>query len=166
VADILNQSGRATEEKILKRLENQSQGLSDQIQNQMFIFDDIFTLTDRELDTVLRDVAIPDLAVAIAGGSAEVVERIQVNLSDERRGDLENEAQKLDEVLASEIEEAQLRIVQVVRKLEEDSKLKTSYATAPENWKKPTKNSRKSRGNKSMKWKRNCKLPTTYTKNA
>jgi flagellar motor switch protein FliG len=124
VAEILNSANRHTERSVIERIDKQDQTLSEEVRNQMFTFDDIATLTDRELQILLQEVSIEDLTIAIQGANAELVERIQVNLDDERRTRLNQEVQKLDELLVSDIEAVQLHIVKQIRQLEDDDKLR------------------------------------------
>ena len=125
VAEIVNRTGRSTEKSVLERLDAQDPALAEEVRNQMFVFDDLGTFTDRELGVLLREVEIKDLAVAIQGASAELVERIQVNLGAERLDELNRAVGQLDETVAiSDVEDVQLRIVQTARQLEEAGQLR------------------------------------------
>jgi flagellar motor switch protein FliG len=69
VAEILNRTGRSTEKAVLERLDAQDPELAEGVRNQMFTFDDIANLTDREIQLILREVDSKDLAVALRGAT-------------------------------------------------------------------------------------------------
>jgi len=119
VAEILNRTGRSTEKAVLERLDAQDPELAEEVRNQMFVFDDIANLTDREIQMILREVDTKDLAVALKGGSEELQERIFGNVSDRVGTMIKEEMQFSGPVRMSDVEEVQLRIVQTVRQLEE-----------------------------------------------
>jgi len=119
VAEILNSTGRSTEKAVLERLDAQDPELAEEVRNQMFVFDDIANLTDREIQMVLREVDTKDLAIALKGGSEEMQERILGNMSERVGTMLREEMQFSGPTRMSDVEEVQLRIVQTVRQLEE-----------------------------------------------
>jgi len=119
VAQILNRTGRSTEKAVLEGLDAQDPELAEEVRNQMFVFDDIANLTDREIQMILREVDTKDLAVALKGGSEEIQERILGNMSERVGTMLKEEMQFSGPVRMSDVEEVQLRIVQTVRQLEE-----------------------------------------------
>ncbi|MBT4137894.1 MAG: flagellar motor switch protein FliG [Candidatus Latescibacteria bacterium] len=119
VAEILNRTGRSTEKAVLERLDAQDPELAEEVRNQMFVFDDIANLTDREIQMILREVDSKDLAVALKGGSEELQERIFHNVSERVGTMIKEEIQFSGPVRMSDVEEVQLRVVQTVRQLEE-----------------------------------------------
>lgn len=119
VAEILNRTGRSTEKAVLERLDAQDPELAEQVRNQMFVFDDIAKLTDREIQMILREVDSKDLAVALKGGSDELKDRIFANVSERVGTMIKEEMDFSGPVRMSDVEEVQLRVVQVVRQLEE-----------------------------------------------
>jgi flagellar motor switch protein FliG len=119
VAEILNRTGRSTEKAVLERLDAQDPELAEEVRNQMFVFDDIAKLTDREIQMILREVDSKDLAVALKGGSDEMKERIFGNMSERVGTMIQEEMEFSGPVRMSDVEEVQLRVVQVVRQLEE-----------------------------------------------
>jgi flagellar motor switch protein FliG len=119
VAEILNRTGRTTEKAVLERLDAQDPELAEEVRNQMFVFDDIANLTDREIQMILREVDTKDLAVALKGGSEELQERIFGNVSERVGTMIKEEIQFSGPVRMSDVEEVQLRVVQTVRQLEE-----------------------------------------------
>ena len=119
VAEILNRTGRSTEKAVLERLDAQDPELAEDVRNQMFVFDDISKLTDREIQMILREVDSKDLATALKGGSDEMKERIFGNMSERVGTMIQEEMEFSGPVRMSDVEEVQLRVVQVVRQLEE-----------------------------------------------
>ncbi|HCK10513.1 flagellar motor switch protein FliG [bacterium] len=119
VAEILNSTGRSTEKSVLERLDAQDPELAEDVRNQMFVFDDIANLTDREIQLILREVDSKDLGTALKGASDEMKDRIFGNVS-ARVGEMMKEEMDFSgPVRMSDVEEVQLRIVQTVRQLEE-----------------------------------------------
>ena len=119
VAEILNSTGRSTEKAVLERLDAQDPELAEEVRNQMFVFDDIANLTDREIQMILREVDTKDLAIALKGGSEELQDRIFGNVSERVGTMIKEEMQFSGPVRMSDVEEVQLRVVQTVRQLEE-----------------------------------------------
>ena len=119
VAEILNQTGRSTEKAVLERLDAQDPELAEEVRNQMFVFDDIAKLTDREIQMILREVDSKDLAVALKGASEEMQDRILGNMSERVGTMLREEMDFSGPVRMSDVEDVQLRVVQTVRQLEE-----------------------------------------------
>ncbi len=119
VAEILNRTGRSTEKAVLERLDSQDPELAEEVRNQMFVFDDIAKLTDREIQMILREVDTKDLAVALKGGSEELQDRIFGNVSERVGTMIKEEMEFSGPVRMSDVEEVQLRVVQTVRQLEE-----------------------------------------------
>ncbi len=123
VAEILNRTGRSTEKAVLQYLDAEAPDLAEKVRNQMFVFDDIARLTDREIQVMLREVDTKDLAVALKGGSEELQGRIFPNLSEEAGKEVREEMEFSGPVRMSDVEDVQLRIVQTVRQLEEQGQV-------------------------------------------
>ena len=119
VAEILNQTGRSTEKAVLERLDAQDPELAEDVRNQMFVFDDIAALSDREIQLILREVDSKDLSTALKGANDEMKDRIFTNVSDRVGIMMKEEMEISGPVRLSDVEEVQLRIVQTVRQLEE-----------------------------------------------
>ena len=119
VAEILNRTGRSTEKAVLERLDAADPELAEGVRNQMFTFDDIANLTDREIQLILREVDSKDLAIALRGASIELQNKVFANVS-ERVGEMMREEMDFSgPIRLSDVEEVQLRVVQTVRQLEE-----------------------------------------------
>jgi flagellar motor switch protein FliG len=123
LAQILNHADRATERTVLDYLGESDPELAEEIRALLFVFEDLVRLDDRSVQLVLKDVESADLALALRGVSEEVKDKVLSNMS-------QRAAEMLMEDLAyqppqrrSVIEDAQGRIVAVVRRLEEEAQL-------------------------------------------
>ena len=119
VAEILNSTGRSTEKAVLERLDAKDPELAEDVRNQMFVFDDIANLTDREIQLILREIDSKDLSTALKGATDEMKDRIFTNVSERVGTMMKEEMDFSGPVRMSDVEEVQLRIVQTVRQLEE-----------------------------------------------
>lgn len=116
---ILNQADRATEKKILEELEYDDPGLAEEVRQQMFIFEDIVKLDDISIQRILREVDNKVLALALRGANESVRERIYKNQSQRASQMLKEEIEFMGPVRLREVEEAQQRIVKIIRSLDE-----------------------------------------------
>ncbi len=116
---ILKQVDRGTEKTILESMERADPKLADEIKQQMFVFDNITQLDDRSIQRVLREVDMKDLGLALKGTTEEVRERILRNMSDRASKMLEEDMVAHGPVRVRHVEEAQGRIVGVIRRLDE-----------------------------------------------
>ncbi|MEO2076750.1 MAG: flagellar motor switch protein FliG [Bacillus sp. (in: firmicutes)] len=123
IVNILTGVDRSTEKHILESLSQQSPSLAEEIKGKMFIFEDIAQLDNHSIQRILRDVDSEDLYLALKMASEDLKEAIFRNIS-KRRAELLEEQGKYDKpVRVKEAEEAQGRIVRVVRKLEEEGSI-------------------------------------------
>ncbi|MBZ4653163.1 MAG: fliG [Peptococcaceae bacterium] len=119
IVQILNNVDRATEKTILETLEVQDPDLSEEIKKLMFVFEDITKMDDRSIQMVLREVDSKDLALALKGSSEEVASKVKKNMSKRAAEMLDEDIAFLGPVRLRDVEEAQQRIVNVIRRLEE-----------------------------------------------
>jgi flagellar motor switch protein FliG len=119
LAQILSRSGRAVEKSVLEALDEKDPELAENVRKLMFTFDDIVNLDDRSIQVVLREVDSKDLGVALKGSSEEVKERILKNLSQRAAQMLKEELEYMGPVRLKQVEEAQSKIVAIIRRLEE-----------------------------------------------
>lgn len=117
--EVLNRTDRATERTILEALTDQDPELAEEIKRRMFVFEDITLLDDRSIQQVLREVESKDLALALKTASEEVSNRIYKNMSKRASEMLREDIKFMGPVRLRDVEDAQQRIVNVVRKLEE-----------------------------------------------
>ena len=123
VVDILNRVDRGTEKLILEELEKEDAELADEIRQRMFIFEDIITLDDASIQRVVREVESKDLARALKGASEEVKDRIFRNISKRAAEMLQEDLEFMGPVRLREVEEAQQRIVAIIRRLDESGEI-------------------------------------------
>jgi flagellar motor switch protein FliG len=119
LVNILNRVDRGTEKLILEELEKEDAELTDEIRQRMFIFEDIITLDDASIQRVIREVDSKDLAKALKGSSEEVKERIFRNISKRAAEMLKEDLEFMGPVRLREVEEAQQKIVAIIRRLDE-----------------------------------------------
>jgi flagellar motor switch protein FliG len=123
IVEILNNVDRATEKTILETLDVQDPVLSEEIKKLMFVFEDITKMDDRSIQLVLREVESKDLALALKGAGEEVKDKVKRNMSKRAAEMLEEEIVFLGPVRLRDVEEAQQRIVTVIRRLEESGEI-------------------------------------------
>jgi flagellar motor switch protein FliG len=119
LVDLLNQVDRATERTILETLEEQNPELADEVRRLMFLFEDITLLDDRSIQQVLRDVDTKELALALKGTPGEVQEAIFRNMSERAALNIKEDLEFMGPVRVKDVEEAQQKVVAVIRRLEE-----------------------------------------------
>ncbi len=117
--EIMNSIERTTEKRILDSLQKTDPELSEEIKKRMFVFEDITTLDDRSIQMVLREVDTHDLALAMKGSSDEVKDKIFKNMSKRASALLEDELKYMGPVRVKDVENAQLKVVSIIRKLED-----------------------------------------------
>ncbi len=124
VVEVLNRVDRATERTILDTLGSQDPDLAEEIKRRMFVFEDIIYLDDRSLQRVMREIDLEkDLPLALKAASTEVREKIQQNISKRAAENLQENIEFLGPVRLRDVEEAQQRIVSLVRRLEEEGEI-------------------------------------------
>lgn len=123
VVDILNTVDRGTEKHIMETLEIEEPELADEIRKKMFVFEDILLLDDRAIQRVLRDVENSDLGLALKGANEQVQNAIFNNLSKRLAVMIKEDMEFMGPVRMKDVEEAQQKIVNVIRKLEENQEI-------------------------------------------
>jgi flagellar motor switch protein FliG len=123
VAEIMNQMDRASEDLILKNIEEKDQILADEIRKLMFTFDDLIHIDDRGIQMVLKEITTDDLALALKMASDELKIKIFKNMSQRAVQILKEEMEAKGAVRVSDVEKAQMNIVRVARRLEEEGKI-------------------------------------------
>jgi flagellar motor switch protein FliG len=119
VAEILNLADRATEKTIMEGLEAEDPDLVEQIRRLMFVFEDILHVNDKGIQAVLKEVDNDELAVALKTASEELKAKIFSNMSERAAALIKEDMQYMGPVRISDVEQAQQRIVDIVRRLEE-----------------------------------------------
>ncbi len=123
VADIMNNVDRGTEKQIFDELGLKDPELADNVRKLMFVFEDIVFLDDMSIQRFLREIDSKDLAVALKGTNAEVSAVIFNNMSKRMQETIASDIEFLHNVRLRDVEAAQQRIVDAIRKLEEEGEL-------------------------------------------
>ncbi|MDP4083033.1 MAG: flagellar motor switch protein FliG [Bacillota bacterium] len=119
VVEVLNGVDRSTERTILDALEIQDPELAEEIKKRMFVFEDIVTLDNRAIQRVIRDCENEDLMLSLKVSSEEVKEIVFKNMSQRMVETFKDEMEYMGPVRLRDVEEAQTRIVSVIRRLED-----------------------------------------------
>ena len=123
VVEILNSVDRGTEKHIMETLEIEEPELADEIRKKMFVFEDILLLDDRAIQRVLRDVDNNDLGLALKGSNEQVQGAIFNNLSKRLATMIKEDMEFMGPVRMKDVEEAQQKIVNIIRKLEDSGEI-------------------------------------------
>jgi flagellar motor switch protein FliG len=123
VVDVLNGVDRTTERTILDALAIEDPDLAEEIKKRMFVFEDIVVLDPRSIQRVIRDVENEDLLLAMRSASEEVKNMIFDNMSQRRVETFKEELEFMGPVRLRDVEEAQTRIVGIIRRLEETGEI-------------------------------------------
>ncbi|MGQ9574624.1 MAG: flagellar motor switch protein FliG [Thermoguttaceae bacterium] len=119
VAEILNVVDRATERSLLENLAQEAPDLVEEIRRLMFVFEDLTKFSDRDIQTVLKNVESSQWAMALKGASEELKQKILGNMSKRAATLLLEEMEYLGPVRASAVEQVQQQIVDIIRRLED-----------------------------------------------
>ena len=119
IVDILNMVDRSTERQIIETLEEDDPELAEEIKKRMFVFEDIVMLDDKAIQKVLREVDTQELSKALKSVDSEVQDKIFRNMSKRAASLLKEDMEFMGPTRRKDVEEAQQKIVAVIRKLEE-----------------------------------------------
>lgn len=119
IVDILNNVDRGTEKYIMETLEIEDTDLAEEIKKRMFVFEDVLTLDNRSIQRFLREVDNSQLAIALKGSTEEVQKLIFGNMSKRLAEMIKEDIDFMGPVRLKDVEEAQQKIVNVIRKLED-----------------------------------------------
>jgi len=125
VAEILNVIDRPTERSLLENLAQEDPDLVEEIRRLMFVFEDITKFADRDIQTVLKNVESSQWAMALKGASEELKDKILKNMSKRASTLLAEEMEYLGPVRASNVEQVQQQIVDIIRRLEDAGEIST-----------------------------------------
>ncbi|ODM25680.1 flagellar motor switch protein FliG [Clostridium sp. Bc-iso-3] len=119
IVDILNNVDRGTEKYIMETLEVEDTDLAEEIKKRMFVFEDILSLDNRSIQRFLREVDNNQLAIALKGTNEEVQSKIYANMSKRMVEMVKEDIEFMGPVRIKDVEEAQQKIVNIIRKLED-----------------------------------------------
>jgi len=123
IADVLNNMDRGNEKYIFDELSKKDAKLADDIRKKMFVFEDITLLDNRSIQKFLQQVDSHDLVYALKGATKEVADLIFANMSSRMGETIKSDLEYTYNVRVRDVEEAQQRIVGVIRRLEEEGEL-------------------------------------------
>lgn len=123
VADVMNNLDRASEKNIFDGLAGYDQDLADEIRKRMFVFEDIVTMDDRSVQRFVRDCDPRDLVLALKASNSEVANKLFTNMSTRMAQSIQDDLEITSNVRMKDVEEAQQRIVDIIRSLEEKNEI-------------------------------------------
>jgi flagellar motor switch protein FliG len=123
IVEILNLVDRASEKQIIEALEDEDPELAEEIKKRMFVFEDIVMLDDRAIQKVMREVDSQELAKALKSVDTEVQDKIFRNMSKRAAGMLKEDMEYMGPVRLKDVEEAQQKIVSIIRHLEDNGEI-------------------------------------------
>lgn len=119
LVELLNKVDRPTERTILEALDERDPQLADEVRRKMFLFEDIVMLDDRTIQQVLREVDAKELGVALKGTSEDVKSKVFANMSERAAALIRDDLEVMGPVRVKQVEEAQQKVVAIIRRLEE-----------------------------------------------
>ena len=128
IVEILNMVDRASEKQIIEQLEDEDPELAEEIKKRMFVFEDIVMLDDRAIQKVMREVDSQELAKALKSVDTEVQDKIFRNMSKRAAGMLKEDMEYMGPVRLKDVEEAQQKIVSIIRHLEDTGEIVVARA--------------------------------------
>jgi len=123
LVELLNFVDRTTEKTIIESLTETNPDLAEEVKKMMFVFEDIVLLDDPSIQKVLREVDTKELALALKGIGEDVQARIFKNMSERAAGMLREDMEFMGPVRLKSVEEAQQRIVGIIRRLEDSGEI-------------------------------------------
>ncbi|MDR1863401.1 MAG: flagellar motor switch protein FliG [Treponema sp.] len=123
IVEILNLVDRASEKQIIEALEDEDPELAEEIKKRMFVFEDIVMLDDRAIQKVMREVDSQELAKALKSVDTEVQDKIFRNMSKRAAGMLKEDMEYMGPIRLKDVEEAQQKIVSIIRHLEDTGEI-------------------------------------------
>ncbi len=123
VAEMLNLADRSTEKGIMEGLEAEDPDLVESIRRLMFVFEDILLVNDKGIQSVLKEIENDVLSLALKTASEELKQKIFKNMSERAAQLIAEDMQYMGPVRVSDVEQAQQKIVDVVRRLEDSGEI-------------------------------------------
>jgi len=123
VAEILNVTDRATERALMETLTESDPELAEEIRRRMFVFEDLAKLSNKDVQTVLKNVETSQWAMALKGASEELKQVVMSNMSSRAAQLLKEEMEYLGAVRVSDVEAVQQQVVDIIRRLEDAAEI-------------------------------------------
>ncbi len=128
IVEVLNNVDRGTEKSIIEALEEEDPELAEEIKKKMFVFEDIVLLDDKAIQKTLRELDNQDLAKALKAVDTDVQDKIFKNMSKRAASLLREDMEFMGPIRLKDVEEAQQKIVNIIRKLEEEGEIVVARA--------------------------------------
>ena len=119
IADVMNHMDRANEKYIFDELGKTDEELAETIRKKMFVFEDIVSMDNRSIQRFIRECDVKDIVYALKGSDEKIKELIFSNVSSRMAESIQSDLEITVNVRLRDVEEAQQRIVGVIRRLEE-----------------------------------------------
>jgi len=123
IVAIVNALDRSTEKGVMESLDMQDSELAEEIRKRMFVFEDIVKLSNVAIQRVLKEVGNSDLAIALKMATEEVSRMVFTNISKRLADMLKDDMEVMGPVRVRDVEEAQQKIVNIIRKLEDEGEI-------------------------------------------
>lgn len=123
IAEVMNSVDRSAEKYIFDELSRKDPKLTDEIRKRMFVFEDIIVLDSYSIQRFIREVETKDMAVALKGSNKDVSTVIFANMSQRMADTVRSEMEYLHNLRVRDVEEAQQKIVAIIRRLEEEGEI-------------------------------------------
>ena len=123
VASVMNNLDRTNEKSIFDGLSVNNEELAEEIRKRMFVFEDIITMDDRSIQRFVRDCDPRDLVLSLKAANAEVSNKLFANMSSRMAESIRDDLEITSNVRMKDVEEAQSRIVGIIRALEEKGEI-------------------------------------------
>ncbi len=122
-ADIMNSLGKGSDEAVLEQIRDSDEALCDEIQEQMFVFDNLAAVDDRGIQTLLREVSTDILVLALKGADQSLCNKIFNNMSKRAAELLADDMEAKGPVRLADVEVAQKEVLVVARKLADEGEI-------------------------------------------
>ncbi len=123
IAEILNQADKNTEKAVMEKIEEEDGELASSIRQLMFVFEDLNKIDDRGIQMIMKEISTEDLTIAMKTASDMLKEKIFSNMSQRAADILKEEMEGKGPVRVTEVEKAQLNIIGVAKRLDEEGKI-------------------------------------------
>ncbi len=123
VAEMLNRSDQSTEKTIMSGLEREDPELAEEIKKLMFVFEDIMALDNQSIQAILTEIDNKELALALKAASEPLKEKFFINMSDRASTMIKEDMDYMGPVRLKNVEEAQQKILDIIRRLQEEGKI-------------------------------------------
>ena len=123
IAEIMNSIDRSTEKHIFDELNRNDPKLAEEIRKRMFVFEDITILDSLAIQRFLKEVETKEMSIALKGANKEVSAIIFENMSQRMAETIKSEMEYLHNIRVRDVEDAQQKIVAIIRRLEEEGEI-------------------------------------------